>query len=386
MGVKITWSERIAIGALRRVGGERLARQALRHAHRIYPGNLSSAQSQRWRFMLRTAWYIETSAAWFSFLEASAWRRRQVKSRPKLAELLHRPYRRCDLTGSERLTAATTHWRCVEHSGWTPAAMNFRQSPRTLAEISCKDGSVRQVVLCALEQFSKEGDACLQLRNGSQVIFTAAFSFGLGDEAAEGIVMDIGCLQGPSAADGRSLIRDTTKLLHGLRPRDLLLDALRAVGASVGARAVVGVSSGRHIYRHWRKRRHFAFDYDAYWLERSAVQRLDGDFDLDIDHAPHDVSTIPSKKRAEAKRRFHLQSLLRESVLANLKSAGLDWEQRSMTSPALWAPPSSKLVLLPYAVSAVDLHCLPQGPGGRWLLKKQRDVGTKKASEEAFLV
>ncbi len=177
------------------------------------------------------------------------------------------------------------------------------------------------VTLCALEQFAKEGDACLQLRSGGEVLFTAAFSLGNCTEDASRTVVDVGCLQGPSSQTGRSLVRDTTKLLHGLRPRDLMLESLRAVGASVGAEALIGVSSQRHIYRSWRKRRKFAFDYDAYWLERKGTRRADGDFTVLVDHAPHDVASLPSRKRAEAKRRQGLQINLRKSVLSALRTS-----------------------------------------------------------------
>lgn len=315
----MTRVDRACALVLRRVGGYRVTRQALRHAHRMFPARGAGTQLQRCRFLLRTGWYLQTSGAWFAFLDATPWRRKQVRLTPKLAELLHRPYRRSDLSDEARLVSAVSHWRSLERSGWITSALNFRQTPAVLAKVRCKDGTTMEVVLCALEQFAKEGDACLQLRRGDEVLFTAAFSLGDCSQDARRIVVEVGCLQGPHSKNGRILVRDTTKLLHGLRPRDLMLESLRAVGASVGASALIGVSGQRHIYRHWRKRRQFAFDYDAYWLERKGTRRADGDFSVSVEHPRHERTSVPSKKRAEAKRRRDLEIDLKSSILLALK-------------------------------------------------------------------
>lgn len=93
-----------------------------------------------------------------------------------------------------------------------------------------------------------------------------------------------------------------------------MLDALRAVGVAAGASGLVGVCSKRHIYRHWRKRREFHFD----WLERNGLPKEDGDFGLSIHASPFDITNVPSRKRAEAKRRHGLQTEMRNGILAAL--------------------------------------------------------------------
>ena len=313
MTVKMTAVDRLAILVLRRSSGRRLARQALRHAQRLYPAK----PYQRCRFLLRTCWYREVSSVWFAFLDATPWRRWQVRLEPALAERLHRPYRRSDLTIDGRLSAAISHWHAFENIGWPRQALQFREAPYPLASFRCKDGVLRALVLCTSDQFAKEGDACLQLRSGQDALFTVAFSLRL-PVSGSPLVVDIGCMQGPPPDTGRTVVRETTKALHGLRPRDLLLDAVRAVGVAAGARGLVGVCSARHIYRHWRKRRAFHFDYDQYWLERDGLPDADGDFGLSIHGRPFDISSVPSRKRAEAKRRHCLQIEMRAGILAAL--------------------------------------------------------------------
>ncbi len=209
-------------------------------------------------------------------------------------------------------------WHALENSGWPLGAIQFRREPYPLANFRCKDGVTRTLVLSAPQKFSKEGDACLELRCDNEVLFTAAFSL-RASPCGSSLVVDIGCMQGPAPSTGRTVVRATTKLLHGLRPRDLLLDALPAVGESAAASGLVGVSSKRHIYRHWRKRRQFQFDYDEYWLERNGSPSVEGDFDLSIHGRPFDIGKVPSRKRAEAKRRHRLQVEMRKGILTALK-------------------------------------------------------------------
>lgn len=316
---RFTAVDRCAAFVLRNAGGRRLARQTLRHAHRLYGGY--AGQRRRVRFMLRTLWYRETTRVWFAFLEATAWRREQVRLEPGLAEKLHRPYRRSDLSAAGRLTSALSHWQALESCNWSPEARHWRRQPYLLADITGKDAASCQLVLCTACQFTKEGEVCLQLRSDAGLLFTAAFSLRLeGDASTKLLLLDVGCLQGPGGDAGRHLVRQTTKLLHGLRPRDLLLQALQSIALTVGAAGIIGVCYRRHVYRHWRKRRRCPFDYDAYWLEHLGSRRSDGDYALPVHVAPTDPAQVPSKKRAEAKRRHALQVRMREDILAALSS------------------------------------------------------------------
>lgn len=324
--------DRCAAWVLRSTCGRRLARQALRHAHRIYGGQ--TKLSRRIRFMLRTLWYRETTRVWFAFLEATPWRQEQVRLEPELAEKLHRPYRRSDFLATDRLTAALSHWQALESCDWAFQAQQWRRQPCLLAEIVGKDAASCELVLCTARQFAKEGEVCLQLRSGADILFTAAFSLCLEGKTVKSLLLDVGCLQGPWGQASQQRVRDTTKLLHGMRPRDLLLRALRSIATAIGANGIVGVGSRRHVYRHWRKRRECAFNYDAYWLEQGGARRNDGDFVLPILVAPTDPAKVPSKKRAEAKRRRILQVRMCDDISAALASP-IQVESRDAEMPLL---------------------------------------------------
>ena len=62
-------------------------------------------------------------------------------------------------------------------------------------------------------------------------------------------------------------------------------------------------------------------DYDQLWEELGARKRTDGDYELDCAAlAAPDMDTIPSKKRAEARRKFEVLTQLADGVCKGLRA------------------------------------------------------------------
>lgn len=76
----------------------------------------------------------------------------------------------------------------------------------------------------------------------------------------------IGGLQGPSAEHKREVI-DATRELHGLRPKDAVLLAIRAFAAEAGIAEIHAVSDANHVLSRLNNSAKFS-NYDAYWRER----------------------------------------------------------------------------------------------------------------------
>jgi uncharacterized protein VirK/YbjX len=74
------------------------------------------------------------------------------------------------------------------------------------------------------------------------------------------------------------------------------------------------------VYRHWRKRRAFAFDYDTFWAEHAGHLRDDGDYELSAVCTPKPIDQVPSNKRAEARRRQALVADIRCQISSALDS------------------------------------------------------------------
>ena len=321
--------------------GAPTARRAFRLATRLYAAAHFQTRWRRCRFLIRTLWYGRTSSRWFAFLDANAFRRRLTRLQPEWAEKLHRPYRRCDLSAAARLDCLIAHGLAIERLGWQRLVLRLSTRPLTIARFIGKDDIERRLVLGPAGQFMKEGELCLHLCCGAQRIYSAAFSL-LG---AGALALDIGCLQGPDDPAARDLVRSTTKALQGWRPRDLMLMALKALAQAVAAPTLVGVTGSRHVYRHWRKRRAFAFDYDSFWTEHEGRLRDDGDFELSPVCAHKPIDQLPSNKRAEARRRQALAADIRSQIGVALGACSPAERAPTVTAPTQHTDPREELEL-----------------------------------------
>ena len=63
---------------------------------------------------------------------------------------------------------------------------------------------------------------------------------------------------------------DATRELHGLRPKDAVLLAARALAAAVGAQSVHAVSDANHVLKRLQDIAKFS-GYDDYWIERGGA-------------------------------------------------------------------------------------------------------------------
>jgi uncharacterized protein VirK/YbjX len=146
--------------------------------------------------------------------------------------------------------------------------------------------------------------------------------------------VDVGCVQGPrgDGADASTVIRHVTKALHGCRPRDFMMTALRSVAELASAERIVGVGAARHIYRHWRKRKSITFDYDGFWAEQRGQVRTDGDYEIAPRLTFRSLDELPSRKRAEARRRQQLLITVREQILTSTAAMAAEAEPTLQTA------------------------------------------------------
>lgn len=223
---------------------------------------------------------------------------------PRLLHKIYRPYLSARLNRCARLDALASHYRFVLQHGLAPLTAQAIRSGVELAAFTGKSGAQYTVILHAIVPMEREGELVLQLRCNNALVQSIAFSF-LMDGAHASI--GIGCLQGPQCGTGLELARAATRDLHGLRPKNLLVRLVHQLGFAYGCCQMLMVGNdNRPVRKQLRKGRVHA-DYDAFWQEMGAVQRGDGDYALRcMPLQPPDLDSIPSKKRAEARRRHDL--------------------------------------------------------------------------------
>ena len=179
-------------------------------------------------------------------------------------------------------------------------------------------------MLFLYEQFGDELDTggnpfsagVVQLVQDGDLVYSAAFSF---FESDHGMALGIGCMQGPKGERGLQLIKDATRELHGLRPKNLMVKLLSQFAHDHGCAALRLVSNANRVVCSATRQGKVHADYDTLWQELGAVARSDGDYALASEAicAP-DLAAIASKKRSEARKRHETLAALIVAVRAGL--------------------------------------------------------------------
>ncbi|WP_426162415.1 DUF535 family protein [Pseudoduganella sp. R-34] len=235
---------------------------------------------------------------------------------PHLVQKPFRPWFSRRLDRAARLQALAGHYRIICNHGLAPLLIKAASKPVTLVRFVGKDETPYAIELCAVAVMEREGELALRLRSAQGPVYTVAFSF-LRDNGQTCVA--IGCAQGP-AADGLELVRSATRNLYGLRPRDLLLRLVQQFGLVLECEQLRLVGNdNRTVARGSVRRGRIKADYDSMWREMGARGRADGDFELPCLPLPAlHLESVPSKKRAEARRRHQLLQALNDAALARL--------------------------------------------------------------------
>ena len=131
-----------------------------------------------------------------------------------------------------------------------------------------------------------------------------------------------GIHKGIDSETSLAIYRDLTKDFEGLRPRSLVLEALKCLARTLGVAHLYAVSDAcrhhRHPYFGSDKGQDLAANYDVIWQEHGASASNQADFyTLPLAPAQRAETDIPAKKRAMYRRR---QAML-DDVFARLQAA-----------------------------------------------------------------
>jgi uncharacterized protein VirK/YbjX len=132
----------------------------------------------------------------------------------------------------------------------------------TLGSLTLKDGS--QLTLCLRPPIFMgcEGELCIQLSDANDHPVYRIILSVIDDRPT----IAIGCIQGPDGQNGKDVVRDLTRNMHGMRPKQLMLSLVYAFAQHLGIERILAVGNAAHPLR--RVREKFQADYDAFWLEQ----------------------------------------------------------------------------------------------------------------------
>ena len=267
----------------------------------------------------RALLHREAAEGWFQLLNSSPLFSDLVADHPRMVYKLFRPYFSNSMGYNARLTLLSEHYHFILRQGLGPLTALASKDKVVLARVTGKNGLPYHIQLAAVEPMEREGELVLQLVHGDEVIYNCAFSFHQGER---GMVLGVGCMQGPRGDHGLQVIKDATRELHGLRPKNMMIKLLGQIGVVLGCveLRLVG-NANRTVCRSVRQGKVHA-DYDALWQELDATLRADGDYRLPcLALAEPDLATIASRKRSEARKRHETLVALADGITASLRAS-----------------------------------------------------------------
>ena len=269
------------------------------------------------------------------FMQGSARMRACCRRDPRLLERhLHR-FVNAQWSRRERLRVLLAHYRFALAA--LPAPLFdaiYVEGGVPLGTLALKDG--RELVLSLRPSIDKgcEGELGIQLEEiGGRTLYRIVCTV-----LDDGRALAIGCLQGPGGEDARELVRDLTRQMHGLRPKQLMLALACAFARHAGIERVLGIANRSHPLQRRRAGR-FQADYDAFWAEQQGVEQdMDGWFVLPVQPARKSEADVPSHHRAAFRRREALRVAAESVLTAALGRSAPRREAAAQAVPRIDAP------------------------------------------------
>jgi len=182
----------------------------------------------------------------------------------------------------------------------------------SLGSLDLKDGSQLRLSLRPPISMGCEGELCVQLDDvNDRPVYRIVLSV-IDDQPT----IAIGCIQGPDGVGSKDIVRDLTRNMHGMRPKQMMLSLAYAFAQHFGAKRLLAVSNAAHPLRPVREK--FQADYDGFWLEQKGRDVGDGWFMLP--ETPHRKSEweVPSHHRSAFRRREAMRILAEQLLIKAL--------------------------------------------------------------------
>jgi uncharacterized protein len=254
--------------------------------------------------LVTRAWlHRRQTAEWLGLLNSHPLFGQMLPNCPRLVNKIYRNYLTTRLDCEGRLDAMRTHYRTVIGEGLAPLVARAATGPVEMCRLQTKDGIYR-IDLRAGSVLCREGELVFQLMHEDTLVYSVACAF-VRDGYA--MMLGVGCLQGAAGAGAQNGVREATRALHGMRPKNLLMRVVRQFGHDHGCTGLLLVGNANRVVTTSMRKGKVHADYDTLWLELGARPRRDGDFQLDCEALPAlDLTEIASKKRSEARKRHEM--------------------------------------------------------------------------------
>ena len=289
------------------IGRLRLLWQLLKVAREANPGTSPRVFWRILKLLSHKLRWLGPLHSWHSDASNPALRE-MLERRPSLVLAVGRPYINDRWPVPRRLDAIWEHYSLLR------GPLGFlRFDPGAQLLLASVETEVMplQVVLDKPSWFACEGELAVNLYSGEQRLYSLAFS--LGSDGGERVAY-IGALQGLGDARALEIYRSLTHGTHGLRPRDLLLAVFRMLCSELGVVRIRAVSDDYSACRSSYFDKKIPSSYDSAWIDHDGAPDGGGFYELAprVSRRPHE--SIPSRKRAQYRRRYRMFDSLEQQI------------------------------------------------------------------------
>ncbi len=124
--------------------------------------------------------------------------------------------------------------------------------------------------------------------------------------------------------EGLERARSLTKAAHGLRPPNLLFEALKSAARHWGISSIIGIDPKHHIKGRWNQRKkRLRFDYVGFWTEAGATLDEGGNWKMSIESNRKNLGEVASKKRSMYRKRFEMLDKMEDQIQAALRQSAV---------------------------------------------------------------
>lgn len=165
----------------------------------------------------------------------------------------------------------------------------------------------------------KEGLLSVTMTLGTQPLYQIMFWINKNKQGEESLW--IGAMQGPNMENARDIVKETTKLAHRYRTKNLILYMTMAVARSLGVKHIYAVSNeGYYAMNHIRRDRKLKTDFGEFWEEAGGHVTEDPRFyEVPLVELRKTMEEVPTRKRAVYRKRFAFQDDVDAQIAANMQ-------------------------------------------------------------------
>lgn len=197
-------------------------------------------------------------------------------------------------------------------------ALDLYRGKSMLLWQSQDDGEPMEIRLSYHPGQRKEGLLSVVLYLGSDALYQMMFWIAK-DKQGEWS-MWLGAMQGPNMENARDVIKKVTKRCHAYRTKNLILHATQEVAKALKLHHIYAVTNyGYYANNHVRVDRKLKTNFSQFWEESGGTPCEDKRFySLPLTEYRKTMEEIPTRKRANYRKRFALLDTIDKAILENL--------------------------------------------------------------------